>query len=198
MTIETEKKFLRPDLVHLRKNLSSSEARFISRAWERNLVLDRPDRTLRRADMLLRLRRADTTTLTLKRKPRHLRPGAKGVKAMEEWETVVGDERAMLAILEGLGFVIAFKYEKFRETWQWGNCVICLDVLPFMEAVEIEGGMEEIDRAAAHFGLDALQSSTRTYHQLYQERRKALGLAPEEDYVFSKEQKARLMNDLCR
>lgn len=196
MALETEKKYLGPDLDRIRISLSRGGAAFQSRAWEKNLVLDTRAGSMRRENTLLRLRHAEKTTLTLKKKPHHLQPTAQRVKTLEEWETTVGDKAAMLAILERLGFVVASQYEKIREIWQWGKCTICLDTLPFMEAVEIEGGIIEIDQAALHFQLDGLETSTKSYHQLFQEYRKSLGMVPADDCVFSEDQKAKLMTML--
>lgn len=197
MALEAERKYLHPDLNLLRKRLSQSGAAFAHRAWENNLVLDTPEKTLRRNNILLRLRHADTTTLTLKKKPESSLAGMARLKILEELETAVADKAAMLAILMHLGFMIAFRYEKLRETWQWRNCTICLDILPFMEAVELEGDPASIDQTAVRFGLEGLEASTMTYHQLHQAHRHTLDLPPQEDYVFSQEQKARIVASIA-
>lgn len=196
MPLETERKYLHPDLAELRKRLSMGQAAFISRTWEENLVLDTPEKSLRREKILLRLRQADTTTLTLKTPPNTAMPDNSGVKAMEELETTLADKTSLLAILERLGFEVAFKYEKLRETWQWQNCTICLDILPFMEAVELEGEPAAIDQTALQFGLHGLETSILNYHQLHQQYRQSRDLPPAEDFVFSTDQKARIMKDL--
>lgn len=196
MTLETERKYLHPDLNRLRERLSRINAVFLRRDWEDNLVLDTPGRTLRRDCILLRLRHAGVSTLTLKMNPSIRLNDSANVKEMEELETIVADKTAMQAILERLGFVAAFRYEKFRETWQWRNCTICLDILPFMEAVELEGGLADIEQTAIHLELDGLEASTLTYHQLHQAHRQALGLSPMSDFVFSEEHKARIKEGL--
>lgn len=192
VSLEIERKYLHPDLDLVRNRLTRQGATFKGRAWEKNLVLDRPDRCLRKNNALLRLRQSGETTLTLKKQP------AAGVftdnvKTMREWETPVSDKAAMLAIFEGLGYEIAFTYEKIRETWLWRGCTICLDILPFMQAVELEGEPDKIDQAARHFGLDALEPSTATYHQLHRAHRAALGLPPADDFVFTDLQKTSLL-----
>lgn len=196
MALETERKYLHPDLNRLRGRLPRINAVFVRRDWEDNLVLDTPGRTLRRDHILLRLRHTGVSTLTLKKKASVHFNESQYVKALEELETIVADGTAMRAILESLGFVAAFKYEKFRETWQWRQCTICLDILPFMEAVELEGDPVDIEQTATHLELDGLEASTLTYHQLHQAHRRALGLSPAEDFVFSEEHKARIKESL--
>lgn len=191
MSLEIERKYLHPDLDLVRNRLAQGNATFKGRAWEKNQVLDTPERSLRQKNALLRLRQAQQTTLTLKKQPTG-GMSLDNVKTMREWETLVADHAAMLAIFKGLGYEVALTYEKIRETWQWQECTICLDTLPFMHAIELEGKRDTIDRAAKHFGLDALEPSTATYHQLHQAHRAALGLPPADDFVFTDQQKASL------
>lgn len=193
MALETERKYLHPDLALVRERLARGGATFRDCVFEENCVLDTPGRFLRERKMLLRLRRAGKNTLTLKKHPPIATVPGTNVKSLEELETEVEDHAAMLAILENLGFVVAFKYEKIRETWQWQNCSICLDTLPFIEAVEVEGDVDGIEQAASHFGLDGMEASTMTYHQLYQTHRKMMGLTAGDDFVFSSEQKMKII-----
>lgn len=191
MCLEIERKYLHPDLDLVRNRLTQGGAIFKGRAWEKNQVLDTPERSLRQQNALLRLRQAKQATLTLKKQPTGgMTPD--NVKTMREWETPVADHAAMLAIFKGLGYEVALTYEKIRETWQWQGCTICLDTLPFMHAIELEGERDTIDRAAKHFGLAALEPSTATYHQLHQAHRAALRLPPADDFVFTDQQKASL------
>lgn len=193
--MEIERKYLHPDMVLLRGKLSRSGAVFQGRFWEDNLVLDTPEGTLLANRELLRLRDAGVVTLTFKRMPRTAVTQAPGIKILEELETAVADKAAMLGILEHLGYRVAFRYEKLRETWKWQGCTICLDTLPFMKAVELEGEPARIDSAAIRFGLDSLEASTMTYHQLHDVQRRALGLPPVRGFVFTDAQKAALDAD---
>ncbi len=192
MSLEIERKYLHPDFDLVRNRLTQRGAIFKGRVWEKNQVLDTPERSLRQNNALLRLRHADQTTLTLKKQPTG-EISTDNVKTMREWETLVADNAAMLAIFKGLGYEVALTYEKIRETWHWQECTICLDTLPFMQAIELEGERDTIDRAAKHFGLDVLESSTATYHQLHQAHRAALGLPPADDFVFTDRQTASLL-----
>jgi adenylate cyclase class 2 len=115
---------------------------------------------------------------------------------MEEQETEVADPDACLAILAGLGFGVAFRYEKLREVWTLGGCHICLDTLPFGDFVEIEGPSEAIAAAAGLLGLARCPTSAASYHELRRECLAAQGLPAEDGLLFPKAVKARLMRGL--
>ncbi|MFO7596945.1 MAG: class IV adenylate cyclase [Desulfocurvibacter africanus] len=200
MALETELKFCKPDFERVHENLSRLGADFQFRALERNLVLDDVDSSLRHRGMLLRLRQVDHRfVLTFKRPP----TGQAGkssdapcratvAKVLEEIETSVTDFQAMQCILEALGYRPAFTYEKVREKWLLDNAVICLDRLPFGRFVEIEAEEPEILRLAADLGLDAGCATSENYHELNRCHRQAAGLPPEDSFVFSSEERARM------
>ncbi|EMG38950.1 adenylate cyclase, class 2 (thermophilic) [Desulfocurvibacter africanus PCS] len=200
MALETELKFCKPDFGRVHENLSRLGADFQFRALERNLVLDDVDSSLRHRGMLLRLRQVDHRfVLTFKRPP----TGQAGkssdascratiAKVLEEIETSVTDFQAMQCILEALGYRPAFTYEKVREKWLLDNAVICLDRLPFGRFVEIEAEESEIFRLAADLGLDASCATSENYHELNRCHRQAAGLPPEDSFVFSSEERARM------
>jgi adenylate cyclase, class 2 len=193
MPLETELKFLHPDLPQLTQILKQKKAELLAHHFEENWVFDTPERTLRRGHILLRLRRGDAATLTLKAKPTETVLEDSRFKVLEELETQIDDLSTMRRILNHLGFFITFRYEKLRATWKWQSCLICLDTLPFMQAVEIEGQPEDIEQAATDLGLDNLRTSKANYHQLYLQHRQALGLPPEDDFVFTPDQKALML-----
>lgn len=182
MPHETELKFPGADLVGVRRRLQSHGATFLGRHFERNLVFDTPDRDLRKAQTLLRLRQTDQALLTLKRPPTQT---SEGFKVFDEIETRVEDFAAMRGILEGLGHVVAFAYEKLREEWRLEGCVVCLDRLPFCDCVELEGEAWEIESCAPLLGLELEQGSAATYHELNREYRVAAGLSEDENFVFA-------------
>ncbi|SDB01764.1 adenylate cyclase, class 2 [Desulfonatronum thiosulfatophilum] len=193
MALEIEQKFLEPDMDLLRERLVRGGATFCSQGFEDNFIFDTPDKLLRSQNILLRLRHAGETVLTLKKKPESLPADDSRYKILEEVETVVGDMAALRKILEHLGYGVAFRYQKFRATWQWESCIICLDTLPFTQVVELEGTPESIQRTAQRFGLDNLQSSTLNYLQLYRTHQQSLGLSVEDRFLFTKTQRDALM-----
>ncbi|MFW6179010.1 MAG: class IV adenylate cyclase [Desulfohalobiaceae bacterium] len=199
MGLEIELKFQVSDFEGLRIKLLKAGASFVDRYFEQNLVLDTGSRELRQKDMLLRLRKARRSVLCLKRKPDPGTAGEQeGFKVYSEVETQVQDPEQMQAILQGLGFSPAFRYEKVREKWQLQACLVCLDLLPFGRYVELEG--QDIMACVRLLGLDPESGSSKTYHQLHQEHRQAQGWTAEESFVFTEAQKAQLIEqnpDLC-
>jgi adenylate cyclase, class 2 len=189
MSLEVEKKYLNPNLQGVCKRLLDVGAKFRAHHLEENWLFDTPDRRLRAAKILLRLRRADAATLTVKKKPDATVLLDKRFKVLEELETGVADPASMRGILEQLGYVIVFQYEKIRATWDWQSCTICLDTLPFTHVVELEGTPESIERTARRLDLDELESSTWNYVRMYQEHCRALGEPEKDRFLFSKTQR---------
>jgi adenylate cyclase class 2 len=187
---ELEAKFAVESLDELRARLKTLGGVRGNCRFERNAVFDTPERDMKARGELLRLRQAGKAFLTFKR-PLSA-PAHPGVKAMEEAETEVGDFEAARQILRGLGYVEALWYEKCREKWRLGEALVCLDVLPFGEFVEIEGEIDVISRAADCLGLDMGQAKSLTYHDLYREHLARLGLPPRDSFIFSEKDRERL------
>ncbi len=189
MSLEVEKKYLNPNLQGVCEILLDTGATFRAHHLEENWLFDTPDRRLRAANILLRLRRADAATLTAKKKPDAAVLLDTRFKVLEELETDVADPASMRGILELLGYVIVFQYEKIRATWEWQSCTICLDTLPFAQVVELEGTPESIERTARRLGLDKLEPSTVNYLQLYKDHCRDLGVPEQDSFLFSETQR---------
>lgn len=188
MPLEIEIKYLDVDLDALRERLAAAGAHRHDRRFEENMVLDDNARSLRGRDVLLRLRRDGDSLVTLKTPA----PGEDGLKVRHEHETTVGDVDTALTVFQALGYDVAFRYEKLRETWDCEGCHVCLDLLPFGSFVELEGDPDAIRRAEAALGLDAYTSSDENYHQLNMRYRAAAGLPQSDGFVFSAQERARL------
>ncbi|WP_243439874.1 class IV adenylate cyclase [Fundidesulfovibrio soli] len=187
MARELEAKFTVQGFAAVRAALKGMDARFAGNRFERNVVFDTPSRELQAKGELLRLRQAGHVTLTFK-KP-SLEPAPAGVKAMDEIETHVEDFDAMRRILAGLGYVEALWYEKCREVWRTKDAVVCLDLLPFGTFMEIEAEPDAIARTAEALGQSMADASAVTYHDLFQQHRKELGLPPEDSFTFEEKDK---------
>ncbi|MDR2573980.1 MAG: class IV adenylate cyclase [Desulfovibrio sp.] len=188
MTLEIERKYLNVDFNALRPVLESRGGRCLGAHFERNALFDTCDAGLFASKRLLRLRewvgeRRYLLTLKLPRDSRE------DFKVCDEREVEVADGESVSAILEGLGYAIVARYEKIREIWRLDGVDICLDVLPFMTAVELEGEPVGISRVADLLGLSKATASVKNYHDLHQQWRRQHNMPPEPSFVFSEEQR---------
>ncbi len=144
-SIEIEAKFPVGDLEQVRGRLRSAGATYVGRVLECNRFFDRADTGLRAAGCGLRVRSvrvldgpAVAATVTFKGP---VKAGA--FKTRRECELAVSDAERAAELLKLLGFDETILFEKRRESWRLGGCMIELDELPFIGAfVEIEGPSE--------------------------------------------------------
>ena len=137
-------------------------------------VFDWPDGALRRSGRLLRIRsEGGTTLLTYKGPPL---PGRH--KRREELEAGIEPGTAMEAILDRLGYVPSFRYEKYRtifaaapripqEATEPG--IIALDETPIGAFLELEGPEYWIDRTARQLAFSPQDYITASYAALYRD-----------------------------
>lgn len=146
------------------------------RTFESNTVYDTQAGELRSSDRLLRVRIfGERVTLTYKGPTiagRH--------KTREEIETELPDSRSVPMVLERLGYVPAFRYEKYRTafTRQGEPGEVVLDETPIGSFLEVEGPAEWIDRAAVRLGFSPEDYITATYGALYVEYVRSHPAAP--------------------
>ena len=178
MGLETEAKFWVPELDDLRRKVLAAGGRpLTSRTLEHNERFDVPDGRLRRGGEVLRLRRDRECTLTYKR-------ALSSAEERSEIEVRIDDLEAARAMLFGLGFVLIFIYDKYRQVLALDDTLIMLDELPFGSFVEIEGpSLQAIGRSAAALGLDWDRRVSRSYLSIYEVLRQRLGL-PDEHATF--------------
>ena len=193
MALEVERKFLDVKLDTLRRKLAAEGALCLGAHFESNTVFDAQDGSLMASGRLLRLRSQEWATrfrhvLTLKL-PVEVPAGAGQYKVRDEREVEVADASAMQLILEGLGYSAVARYEKVREPWRLDGVEVELDVLPFMEAVELEGEPGAIEAAQRRLGLDKMAMSTKNYHELHQEWLQRNNLPARRSFVFSEAQR---------
>ena len=82
------------------------------------------------------------------------------------------------AILEALGYRVAFRYQKYREEFGDASCVVAIDETPVGVFVELEGEADRITALAEALGFTPGQYLTTSYAGLHAQRRAALGLGP--------------------
>jgi adenylate cyclase class 2 len=149
-------------------------------------LFDTPDGELRRSGRALRVRRDGAHgALTCKG------PVLRGpIKTREEIETPVEDADAAARILARLGYVPAFRSQKYREEYTMGEARVAVDDAPVGAFVEIEGRPEEIARVAAQLGRTDRDYCTDSYAALWRRACEARGVEPG-DMLFEPADRAR-------
>lgn len=163
MKIETEKKYrLGPKrLDEITKKLADLEAVFVKEVFEVNYQHRGGQMDERGATLRLR-KVGDFTVLTYKEKIKT----ESGAKHKMEYETSVSDVQATEKIIERLGYQLTAVYEKRRKYWLLGNVEVVLDELPFGLYMEIEGTIEEIEKAEKLLGMREIEREPRGYPRL--------------------------------
>ena len=167
---EIEVKIPAPDLGAVRNRLRDAGASLHAECHdETNDLYDDAARKLSGSGRTVRLRRAaGKAILTYKGAARF----QDGVKIREEREVEVSDAGEAEAILAGLGLERRFRYEKRREEWNAGGCIVALDETPIGTFVEIEGDPLSIRKLIAELALDPSEAIPYSYAELYFRRRK--------------------------
>jgi len=178
--IETEVKFRVKDLAAVRADLIARSAMVTQpRHLERNTLFDDAERSLAQRGMLLRLRSALDTHITVKA-PTPPDQRSTQHKKRIEIETTLGDYDAAFAILTALGYSPIWRYEKYRESFRLDDVTVSLDHTPIGDFVEIEGSPGSIRPAAEQLGFDWDARNLQTYRDLFLEA----GLTDRTDMIF--------------
>jgi adenylate cyclase class 2 len=135
------------------------------RVFERNLVLDDDQGSLRARGMLLRVREAGKTSTCTFKGPDI--PGRH--KRRVEREFIAYDSGSCLAVFAGLGFRESFRYEKYRTEFARGNDrgIAMLDETPIGVFMELEGPPRWIDATAKALSFTRDAYITASYARLY-------------------------------
>jgi adenylate cyclase, class 2 len=162
---EIEVKFIIDDLPAMRQCVLAMGADYKTpRTYEVNVLFDTPDQRLQRQDCLLRLRSDHRHVLTYKEPA----PAAEqDFKVRHEYEVEVSDFPTAQALLEKLGFIPVWRYEKYRETFTYQDAEILLDHTPCGAFLEIEGSREAIRAIATALGLDFETRLTASYGAIF-------------------------------
>jgi len=142
------------------------------RRLQRDWLLDDEAGSLQRAQSTLRVRdEGDRGFLTFKGAPQ-----SGPLKLREEIEAGVSDAAVLMTILGRAGFVPRFRYEKYREEYSARQAIIAIDETPVGVFVEIEGVEARIHELARALGFAPTAYVTKSYRDLFLEKRGALGL----------------------
>lgn len=165
-SLEIEVKFRFDDPQNLIGRLQGAGLRLVTpRTHEMNTLFDVRGRRLRKQGSLLRVRKYGSRwTVTFKGKAQRGR-----YKTRPEVETGVEDGQILAAILESLGFIPVFSYEKFRSEWTDGQGHVLIDETPVGSFGEIEGPSPWIESVARELQISPSQFITDSYATLFQQ-----------------------------
>jgi adenylate cyclase class 2 len=135
-----------------------------ARHIEDNLLFDLEGKVLRGRGHLLRLRETPSGAVLTFKGPYRVDGG---IKSREEIEAGSADGSALRAILNRLGFVPVFRYQKYRETFAWQGQEIVVDETPIGVFLEIEGDPAGIRAAATALGFAPADYLTDSYAALF-------------------------------
>jgi adenylate cyclase class 2 len=150
------------------------------RIFERNLVLDDDEGSLRARGMLLRVREAGKTSTCTFKGPDI--PGRH--KRRIEREFTASDPDSCLAVFAGVGFRESFRYEKYRTEFARPNDpgvatgIVTIDETPIGVFMELEGPARWIDTTAQALGFTRDAYITASYARLYFAWCEAYGIQP--------------------
>jgi adenylate cyclase class 2 len=143
-------------------------------------VFDRPTGDLRQARQLLRVRSENGRAILTYKGP----PFPGRYKSREEIEATTPDTAPLLSILDRLGYVPSFRYEKYRTTFVLSEGqgddpgILALDETPIGVFLELEGPEYWIDRTALRLGFSPEDYITQSYASLYLDHVAAHGGTP--------------------
>lgn len=164
---ETEIKLRVASVAAMRRRLRGlGFERTTPRLFERNLLFDRMDQSLRKLGRVLRVRSKGRQGWLTWKAPvvpqgRH--------KVREELEVEIRPGERMLEILGRLGFFPVFEYQKYRTEYR--QCerkgLALLDETPIGDFLELEGAPQWIDEVAAQLGFTPSDYVLASYVALY-------------------------------
>jgi len=157
----------------VRRLLDAGAREVHARAFEDNTLFDLAGRPLSKSGRLLRLREfGDISVLTFKAPV----VGEHRHKVKLEHETAVADPEALRSILLALGFVVVYRYQKYRSIYALQAVVASLDETSLGTFVELEGAPDDVDRAAAALGAQPPDFVHATYRELQEDDAAARGV----------------------
>lgn len=138
--LEIELKFRVKDFSDIEKRLDDMGIAPGNPVDEKNMVLDLMGGSLRKNDVLLRLRNTEKGTLLTVKKPLP----ATALKVRMEKEAILDcSSEDALELLGLLGYGVVYRYDKIRRECRLGEAQVCLDELWFGRFVEIEACSED-------------------------------------------------------
>lgn len=154
-----------------------------NRRLQDDRLFDWPDGRLQRAGCTLRARKdSESSVLTFKGPPR-----SPVMKVREEIETLVKDGVLLIQILERLGLLVCFRYQKYREEFECQGVIVAIDETPIGTFVELEGNEASIIKIAESLGQGPQDYVVSSYRCLFVEAKNA-GKVNTRDMIFETRQ----------
>lgn len=163
--LEIEVKFHLDDPREIKDKLAKLEIAPGQRVFETNVLYDDCRSSLTNSGKLLRLRKDDRCRLTFKSRPPETDPD---YKIYHELEVTLSDADTTEGILKALGFDAVQIYEKWRQTYVWGDSLLCIDKMPYGDFLEIEGPKATIQKCVDQLGLDWEQRMVTNYLAIFE------------------------------
>ncbi len=157
------------------------------RTLEQNTLYDTPERRLRQAGQLLRLRLYGHKWLLTHKRKLTVAEGAQPSgphKVREETESQLADGAAVEQVFLALGLRPVFRYEKFRTEYSDGIGHLTLDDTPIGEYAELEGPPAWIDATALALGVPESEYIQQSYGELFLMWKRDAG-SPAENMTFA-------------
>jgi len=140
------------------------------REFEDNQVFDFPDQRLLRRGEMLRIRILERGVILTFKGPGRVEAGK---KVREEAESLLAPSEAgaITQIVERIGMIQAFRYQKYRTTWEVKGLHVTLDETPIGTFLELEGDSGSIDTVAGLLGYTPADYIAASYRDLYMMKR---------------------------
>src|SRR3954466_12508065 len=162
--------------------LATGASPLLGRRLQEDSLLDTDEEILRRRRCVLRVRVENGKSRITFKGP--VQPST--MKVREELETLVGDGGVLLRILEEVGLHVGVTYEKYREEFSHEDVIVAIDEAPVGVFVEIEGGEQGIENAAAALGRSQSDYILDSYRSVFLQYRDAYNV-DSSDMVFGTE-----------
>jgi adenylate cyclase class 2 len=171
--LEIEVKIKIGDLEEVRRKLAGMGAElFRERHYENNTLYDFRDQLLYSKQFALRVREKNKKGfLTFK----GAKQGSRKFKIREEYETEVKNVKQLRKILQSLGLVPVFQYQKHRTVYRYKKLLICLDETAAGNFLELEGDQSDIVRFATALGYSKQDFIKDDYIQMITKIRDKIG-----------------------
>jgi len=175
-SIEIELKFKINDDENILRIKDNPDIIFSEEVHQKTVMFDNADKLMEHTDGRVRLRQQGSKISLSYKRPL---PSVGNEKKEVELETEVGDFEVMSNILRMMGYAPSTSYEKYTTAFKLksqSDIHIEIQKYPFETFLEIEGGKEEIEKAAKQLGFDIKNAIKKPVDTLFTEWRAIKGL----------------------